>query len=592
MINARLSALRNQMKKFKIDAYFVPGTDAHQSEYLPDHWKRREWLSGFTGSAGDIVVTISKAGLWTDSRYFLQAAKELQGSEIILFKSSLPDTPSILEFISQELKPGQSIGIDPALISYKESKNFEQSLMQKDIFVKWIDTNLIDLIWEDQPQPLCSQAFILEDKYAGESVSDKLSKIRKHMKNTGAKVHILTALDAIAWTFNLRAADIKYNPYLIAYAIITKKRAYLYANKKSVSNKLQKTLEDSIKFRKYESFNKDIKKIVKRHERVWLDDQTVNRLVVELLPKKAKVIYKQSPVTLMKALKNGTQIKGFRVCHIRDGAAMVKFLCWLENAVHNGGVTEISAAQRLEQFREEQKLYQGLSFETISAYGAHGAIVHYSSLPETDVELKPEGIYLLDSGAHYLDGTTDITRTIALGSPTKEQKDRFTRVLKGHITLAMAQFPAGTQGIQLDTLARKPLWDIGLNYGHGTGHGIGAFLGVHEGPQGISYYRGIGVALEPGMVCSNEPGFYKEGEYGIRIENLVIVHKTGDGSGFLNFETITLCPIDNRLIEIALLSDDEITWLNNYHRQVYDSLSEYLDANEAKWLKNATKPLK
>ncbi|WP_456439803.1 aminopeptidase P family protein, partial [Caldithrix abyssi] len=594
MIKERINKLRELMRKNKIDAYVVLSTDPHASEYVPALWQRRAWLSGFDGSAGDVVVTMKKAGLWTDSRYFLQAEQQLQDTGIDLYKAGLPETPDMLTFLKQELNEGQTVGIDPRVISYQQASQWQKELALRKIKMKFLEENLVDALWEDQPEMPQDPIMVWEDKYAGESVESKLARIRQKMAEKSCQSHVLTQLDAIAWTFNIRSRDVDYNPVVIAYAVITEDEAEIFVHKKKVTRALKKHLKGLAKIRHYDSFKKRLLKLVRRKTRVWLDGSSVNYWVAMLLQKRCELFLEESPVTLFKAIKNETELAGMRACHIRDGVAMVRFLKWLEKNVPQGGVTEMSAAQRLEKFRAEQSLYQGPSFETISAYGEHGAIVHYASSPETDVELKPEGIYLIDSGGQYLDGTTDITRTLALGEPTEEQRDRFTRILKGHVDLAIASFPVGTQGIQLDTLARKALWEIGQNYGHGTGHGVGAFLSVHEGPQGISYYRGIGVPLEVGMVCSNEPGFYKAGEYGMRVENLIVVvkdeQKSSEAWSFLKFENLTYCPIDLKLVDLNLLTPEEIDYLNAYHKKVYDILAPYLKKEERQWLKEKTQP--
>ena len=596
MIKKRLSALRKLMVKYKLDAYIIPSTDPHQSEYVPALWQRRAWISGFDGSAGDVVVLKDQAGLWTDSRYFLQAEEQLKDTGIDLYKIGVPGVPSMLEFLKTTLKSGQTVGIDPKLHAHGEVTKMQADLKSRGISLKPVEDNLVDEIWEDRPGLPEEPLFVWEAKFAGESVESKLNRIRAKMKEENVFAHVLTMLDTIAWTFNLRSKDVDYNPVFISYAIITQEKALLFVNKKKVNRKAKKHLKGLAKFYDYDEFRKYLLKTAKRKNKIWLDKDTVSHWIVNLIQKKCTVFFKESPVVLFKAIKNETELQGFKNCHIRDGAAMVKFLHWLEKTVPEGGVTEISAAEKLESFRAEQELYQGPSFGTISAYGEHGAIVHYTSSPETDVELKSEGIYLIDSGGQYLDGTTDITRTVALGEPSDEQKDRFTRVLKGHIDLAMTSFPRGTQGIQLDTIARKPLWDIGLNYGHGTGHGVGAFLGVHEGPQGISYYRGLGVPLEIGMICSNEPGFYKAGEYGMRIETLINIVKDTKKSNnefeFYAFETATLCPVDLKLVKKEMLSSEEIAYLNDYHETVYEKLIPFIKDKEIQsWLEEATKAL-
>jgi Xaa-Pro aminopeptidase len=590
MIKKRVAALRDLMKKNDIQAYIIPSTDAHQSEYVPDLWQRRIWISGFDGSAGDVAVTMKKAGLWTDSRYFLQAAEQLNDTGIDLYKMGLPDTPSMAMFLKNQLKNGEKAAIDPRVISFNEAQSLQRQLQADGIELVFIAQNLVDQLWSEQPLMPLGNIEAHNIKYAGESIESKLDRIRKRMKSIKADSHILTTLDNIAWTFNIRSSDIEYNPLTIAYAIIGLDKAKLFVKKEKVTAELIEHFNKYVEIFDYDDFEEELGKIPWESV-VWLDKSTVNQWVVGMLTGKYSVIFNESPVTQFKAVKNRTELQGFENCHVRDGVAMVKFFTWLEEALPGGGVTELSAADKLESFRKEVSLFKGLSFETISGYAAHGAIVHYSSTEESNVELKAEGLFLLDSGGQYLDGTTDLTRTIALGKPTVEQKDRFTRVLKGHINLAMAKFPQGTQGIQLDTIARKALWDIGENYGHGTGHGVGSYLGVHEGPQAISYYRGLGVALEPGMILSNEPGYYKEGEYGIRIETLVQVVKMEENENFYEFKTATLCPIDLKLIDKSLLNNEEILYINEYHKRVRETLSPLLGEKEKIWLDENTETI-
>lgn len=592
MIPERISALQKLMRKNKIDAYIIPSTDPHQDEYLPPIWERRQWMSGFTGSAGDLVLTRKSAGLWTDSRYFLQAEQELKDSGIKLFKVGLPDTPTIQIWLKNQLKAGEKVGIDPTVISYKEAYNLKKEFSSWQIKLQAIDQNLVDQIWKDQPDFPTDPIKVHPLKYCGTSVQEKLGKLRERMKDEKVDVHLLTTLDAIAWLFNIRGSDVQYNPVVISYAMVSRKKALLFTKKDKVTNALKRHLGSLVKIYDYQEFPGQLKKLSKSNKKVWLDPHTTSWWITRYLQKNCELFLQDSSIPRFKALKNGVEIKGLKAALVKDGVAMVKFLQWLEKSVPPGGVTEISASQCLEEFRTEQALYQGPSFQAISAFGGHGAIVHYTSKPETNSELKTKGIYLIDCGGQYLDGTTDITRTIAFAEPTKEQKDRFTRVLKGHIQLATARFPKGTAGNQLDTIARKALWDVGLNYGHGTGHGIGSYLNVHEGPHGISYYRSIGVKLEPGMIISNEPGFYKSGAYGIRIENIVLTvaddQKSKDESEFYKFETLTLCPIDVKLVEKSLLSLEEAQWLNNYHAEVRKKLSPHLKGEALSWLKKAT----
>jgi Xaa-Pro aminopeptidase len=594
-VSAELAALRHIMKRFGIQAYLIPSADPHQGEYVPECWKRRQFITGFTGSAGDAVVTLRKAGLWTDSRYYLQAEREITESGFRLFKWGLPGVPSWQEWLVRELRRGENLGLDPRLITHQNFVKSEQEFRRRGISIKCIENNLADEIWPERPEPPRKPVVVHPQKYAGESVKNKLGRLRRKMADEGADAHVCTTLDAIAWLFNIRGSDVDFNPVAIAYAILSRKKAVLFIDRKKLSGKTESLLKKDIDIRPYENFSVDLRKLSREKQRVWLDETSVSQWVVDELGKMAVLIFKRSPVALFKAVKNKTEIAAAKAAHVRDGAAMVRFLHWLKQAVPAGGVTELSAARKLEEYRSRQPLYRGLSFRIISSYGGHGAVVHYSVSNETDIPLKPKGLYLVDSGSQYLDATTDITRSIAVGKTTDEQRDRFTRVLKGLISLSTVSFPQGTSGPQLDILARKALWEKGLNYGHGTGHGIGAYLNVHEGPQGIAPARGFGIGLEPGMILSVEPGFYKDVEYGLRVENLVLVVKdetrSKSGSAFYTFETLTLCPIDLRLVNKELLTDAEVRWLNGYHQRVRRTLTPLLSKAEREWLKAATGPM-
>ncbi|NOZ14131.1 MAG: aminopeptidase P family protein [Acidobacteria bacterium] len=595
MIRERLQKLRSLMEENGVQAYIIPSTDPHQSEYVPAFWRRREWISGFTGSAGDVVVTMDAAGLWTDSRYFLQAEQQLEGSGIALFKQGVPGTPSITAWISDQLFKGDRVGVDARLFTGAEFSSMAETWSRNGIELVSLRENLVDGIWEDQPGVPSEPIRVHPIEFSGKSVSDKLEDVRRELRLRHIDAHVVTMLDAIAWLFNIRGNDVEYNPVVIAYAIVTMDSAMLFVHGSKVTDELRAHFAGLVELHEYEAFSDALIRLSGENGRVLLDADSVSRWVTEQLDGKCGVEMGTSPVTLLKAIKNEVELEGFRNAHVRDGVAMVRFLFWLEKAVPAGGVTEISAAEKLAEFRAENKYFSGLSFETISSYGAHGAIIHYGPTPESDVELKPEGIYLLDSGGQYLDGTTDITRTISLGNATEKQKELFTRVLKGHIDLAMCRFPAGTVGKQLDTVARLPLWEAGLNYGHGTGHGVGSYLNVHEGPHAISYYRCIGVPLMPGMVTSNEPGFYLAGEFGIRIENLVYVvpdrESLSGETAFNRFENLTVCPIDIGLVDVSLLTGAELDYLNRYHRFVFDTLSPFLEGEELEWLKRATRAL-
>ena len=591
----RLTALRRLMAKHGVQAYVVPSSDPHQSEYVPEFWQRRKFLSGFSGSAGDVVVTRTKAGLWTDSRYWLRAAAEIDGRVFTLFKAGLPGVPSWQEWAARELTRSQSLGIDPRLISARDFTLLSVGLSDKGRNIKSIKQNLVDEIWDDRPAPPRGLAEVWSLKFAGEGVASKLARVRKAMAEAGAEVHVLSQLDAVAWLFNVRGTDVEYNPVLIAYAVVTPREAMFFADKSKVGAGVRRALPAGVKVLDYEAFGAVLNWLAEKKKRVWLDGAAASQWILEALKGGGPQLFRPSPVSLFKAVKNKTEIRGFAAAHVRDGLAMVKFLRWLEAAVKKGGVTEVSAAEKCREFRSQQKLFKGLSFETISSTGKHGAIVHYAATPETDIPLRPSRLYLIDSGSQYQDATTDITRTVCLGQPSRKQKEGFTRVLKGLIDLTLTSFPQGTAGKQLDTVPRLPLWDKGLNYIHGTGHGVGTFLNVHEGPQAISYYRCIGVPFEPGMVTTIEPGLYLEDEFGLRTENIAVVVRDAERSSprttFYKFETLTLCPIDLRLVEKALLVPAELAWLNAYHRRVYKILAPSLSREEAAWLKRATRAL-
>jgi Xaa-Pro aminopeptidase len=593
-MSEKLDALRRLMKKHSVQAYLVPSSDPHQSEYVPEFWRRRAFLTGFSGSAGDALVTITGAGLWTDSRYYLRAERELRGTGFALFRWGSPGVPSWQDWAARNLKPGDCLGLDPRLITHRDYAKLEKELATKSIRLKPAAANLVDAIWRERPAAPGGPVAVLAEKYAGESVARKLGRLRQKMAAEGADAHVLSQLDAIAWLFNIRGSDVPFNPVAIAYAIVTLKKALLFLATEKISPEVRAILKKEVRFRAYSDFPSALRSLAATRQRVWLDEAGASQWVVSRLAR-AVLLFKPSPVILAKAVKNASEIKGSKLAHRRDGAAMVRYLYWLQKAVPKGGVTELSAARKLEEIRKRQPLFQGLSFQTISSYGIHGAEVHYAVTPETDIPLKPEGTYLIDSGSQYLDATTDVTRTVCLGRPTAEQKDRFTRVLKGVISLIRTSFPKGTSGPQLDVLARRALWEKGLNYGHGTGHGIGAFLNVHEGPQSIAPARGFGIGLEPGMILSIEPGYYKEGEYGLRIENLALVvrdpGRTSQTSTFYMFETLTLCPIELQLVKKDLLTEAEVNWLNAYHRRVRRELTPLLEKDEAAWLKKATRPI-
>jgi Xaa-Pro aminopeptidase len=594
-VRERIAALRKLMKSHHLAAYLVPSTDPHQSEYVPACWQRRPWISGFTGSAGDVVITRAGGGLWTDGRYFLQAEAELEGSGLRLFKMGEPGVPTIEEFLTGTLRRNEAVGVDPRLLSLGRARSLEAAVAPRGAKLKLLARNLVDAVWKDRPDVSTEPIHVLPPRFAGESVASKLRRVRRHMQEKGVVAHVLTTLDAIAWLCNVRGRDVDYNPVVISYAIVTPKACHLFVRPEKVSARLRKQLGHHIQFHPYEDFADELGKLARRKASVWVDGSTVSRWVVDLLAG-CSLETDPSPISLMKAKKNAAEIEGMRACHVRDGVAMVRFLHWLDEEVGKGGLTELSAAEHLAELRAQGEHFQGLSFETISGYARHGAIIHYAASEESNVRLRPRGLYLIDSGAQYLDGTTDITRTVLLGrAATREQKDRFTRVLKGHIALGRVRFPEGVRGMRLDTLARLPLWEAGLDYNHGTGHGVGSYLNVHEGPQSISPVRCIGIALEEGNVQSNEPGYYEDGAYGIRIENLILTVRdpelSRNGKTFLRFETLTQCPIDTRLVDLRLLSPQEREWLNRYHQHVERTLRPHLTTADRRWLKAACAPV-
>ena len=591
-IAERLSRLRKVMKCEHLGAFIFPSTDAHNSEYVPDHWKGREWISGFDGSAGVAVVTQTSAALWTDSRYFIAAEAQLQHTEYQLMRIGLPDTPSIAQWIGQELQQTDftEVGMD----GFVNTKAFVQQMvndLRKEGGIT-LRTNFDPLaqIWSDRPAIPKNKVEIHPLQYAGESTSSKLTRIRKALRLQHADGTMLSALDDIAWTLNLRGTDVHCNPVFVTYLLISTHAAVLYIDPEKLTEEVQSYLKaEGVSTRSYDEVTQ-----AGRHYpdyTILLDAEQLNAHIFSVFQKQ-HVITASSPVPAMKAVKNKAEIAGFKAAMERDGIAMVKFLQWLKPAVEAGGQTEISLDEKLTALRAEQDLYRGLSFDTIVGYEAHGAIVHYEATPETDIPVQPKGLVLIDSGAQYLDGTTDITRTIALGPLTEEQRRVYTLVLKGHIQLELCKFPAGASGTQLDALARQAMWREGMNFMHGTGHGVGSYLNVHEGPHQIRMeYKPA--PLRAGMTVTDEPGLYLEGKFGVRIENTLLITpymKTAFGE-FLQFESLTLAPIDTTPIIIEMLLPEERSWLNTYHEQVFQRLSPYLSDKENDWLREATQAI-
>lgn len=588
-ITNRLTVLRAIMIRKGISAFIVPSTDPHSGEYVPEYWETRKWISGFTGSAGTVVITLDKAGLWTDSRYFLQAEEQLEGTGIILFKERVPGTPTIANWLGQVLQPNEKVGIDGWVNTVSEAENLILELKKYHLSLITIEDPFISL-WQNRPSLPSEPIFILPETYSGRSCKEKLDLINNELQKSHANALLLSSLDEIAWTLNLRGKDVHCNPVFVSYLLITPQANTLYIYPEKINQEVMAYLEhQQIQTKPYTAIEQDLKDIQGMQ---FLLPSTTNFTLYQTIATQNDIIRQTSPVTFLKAIKNETEIAGFHKAMKRDGVAMVRFLKWLKETVRTSQETEMSIDQKLYELRAEQDGFQGISFDTIAGYQEHGAIVHYEATPETSSQLKAEGLLLLDSGAQYLDGTTDITRTIALGPVTEEQKKDYTLVLKGFIALSTAEFPHGTCGTQLDILARQYMWKDGINYGHGTGHGVGHFLNVHEGPHQIRMNY-VPAPLLPGMTITNEPGIYKAGKYGIRTENtmLVVPSRETKFGVFYKFEPLTLCPIDQEAILPEMLTTEEKTWLNQYHKNVYEALSPMLSETEKQWLRNATLPL-
>ena len=589
-IAQRLEALREVMRREHLTAFIFPSTDPHQGEYIPDHWKGREFISGFNGSAGTAVVTMKSAALWTDSRYFIAAEEQLKGTEFKLMKLKIEGTPTIAEWIGKECEAGAEIGLDGTCSSANTVKELIADLRHQGGITLRTNLDPLKLIWTNRPPIPQNPVEIFPIEYAGETTHDKLTRIRKALRQHHADGMLMSALDDIAWTLNLRGTDVHCNPVFVGYLLISSTTTTLYINKEKLTAEVSDYLKaEGIAVDDYENVGNGLKAYFEYN--ILLDPDEVNYTLYKKASR--EIIEAESPVKRMKTVKNETEIAGFRRAMLKDGIALVKFLKWLKPAVEAGGQTEISIDQKLTALRAEQPLYRDISFDTIAGYQAHGAIVHYEATPETDIPLKPEGLLLLDSGAQYLDGTTDITRTIALGPVTDEQKKIYTLVLKGHIQIELCKFPSGSSGTQIDILARKDMWREGLNYLHGTGHGVGTYLNVHEGPHQFRM-EWKPAPLIAGMTITDEPGIYLAGKFGARTENtlLIMPYKETEFGKFLQFESLTLCPIDKAPINIEMLTSEEIQWLDEYHQMVFDRLSPHLSAEEVAWLREATKPLK
>lgn len=593
MINQRLESLREVMKREHLAAFIFPSTDAHQSEYVADHWMGRAWISGFDGSAGTAVVTMHSAALWTDSRYFLAAEEQLKGTEFQLMKLKIPGTLSIAEWLGKELQDVDSpeVGLDGWVNSYSSTSGLIADLCKAGGITVRTNFDPLEEIWKDRPSIPLKPVEIQPMEFAGEDVSSKIKRIRQALRAQHADGMLVSALDDIAWTLNLRGTDVHCVPVFVSYLLIASDKVSLFVDEAKVSSEIREYLESNgVSIYKYNKVEEGLKAYSEYN--ILLDGNETSYYLWKAV-RCQEIVQASSPIPAMKAVKNEAEIAGYRSAMLKDGVAMVKFLKWLLPAVEAGGETEISIDKKLTALRAEQKLFRDISFDTIAGYQAHGAIVHYEATPETDIPLKPEGLLLLDSGAQYQDGTTDITRTIALGPITEEMKHIYTLVLKAHIQLELAKFPDGASGTQLDALGRECMWREGFNFLHGTGHGVGSYLSVHEGPHQIRMEY-MPTPLRAGMTLTDEPGLYLAGKFGVRIENTVLLSdymKTEFGK-FLQIEPLTLCPIDTAPIDLAMLMPEELAWLNEYHAKVYAELAPYLDEEEKKWLENATKAIK
>ena len=591
-IEQRLEGLRQLMLREHLAAFIFPSTDPHSGEYVPEHWKGRQWISGFNGSAGTAVVTLEDAAVWTDSRYFIAAEEQLHGTEFKLMKDGMPGTPSIAEWLADKLKHTNNteVALDGMVNTLNEVNALKEELRKLGGLTLRTNLDPLKTIWTDRPEIPTNKVELQPLELAGEETRHKIERIRMALRAVHADGTLVSTLDDVAWTLNLRGSDVECNPVFVAYLLIEQQRTTLYINKEKLTNEVYNyLLSQQIDVEDYADVTKGLANYAEYN--ILLDPNTTNYTLAKMV-KCQEIVTMSSPVPALKAVKNEAEIRGFRNAMLKDGIAMVKFLKWLKPAVEAGNETEMSLDDKLTSLRAEQPLFKGKSFETIVGYEAHGAIVHYEATPETNIPVKAKGLVLIDSGGQYQDGTTDITRTIALGDTTTEQRTAYTLVLKGFINFAMLKFPDGATGTQLDATARLPLWREGMNYLHGTGHGVGAYLNVHEGPHQVRM-QWRPAPFHAGMTVTDEPGLYVEGLFGIRIENTLLTtpYRSTPFGEFLQFSSLTLCPIDTAPIELSMLTLDELSWLNDYHRTVYNTLAPHLDSEHTEWLKDATKPL-
>lgn len=592
MINNRIEKLRSLMKEKDIFAYIIPSADYHQSEYVGEFFKGREFISGFTGSAGTVVITQEKAILWTDGRYFLQAEEELSTSCVELYKMGQENVPTTFEYIENEVPSGSKVGFDGRTISAAMGAILELNLAKKNITISYED-DLLNEIWEDRPALSDAKAFLLDIKYSGEDFTSKIARVREWMRENNTTTHILTSLDDIAWLFNIRGGDIKYNPVVLSYAVITLDKAILFVDENKLNDEIKTSFgEEVVEIKNYFEIYEFVKTINKE-EIVLIDSNKISYSILKNIPAGVKVVNGMNPSTKFKAQKNSVEIENTKKAHIRDGVAVTKFMYWLKNNIGKIEITELSAADKITELRREQGKFIEESFGTIAGYASNGAIIHYSVTEESNTTLKDRGLFLLDSGGQYFDGTTDITRTFALGELTKEEKYHFTTVARAMIRLSDVKFLHGVNGYYLDILARGILWNEGLNYNHGTGHGVGHVLNVHEGPNGFRLDNKESAILEEGMITTNEPGFYKAGSHGIRLENemLCVKGEKNEFGQFMEFEPITIAPIDLDAINVELMKEDEKAYLNEYHKMVFDTVSPFLTTEETNWLKEYTRAI-
>lgn len=587
-ISQNIESIRKEMRENGLSAYIIPSSDPHLSEYPAPHWKTRGWISGFDGSFGTVILTLKEAALFTDSRYFLQATIQLENTGIHLVKMGLPDSPSFVEWLSEKLTKGSSVGIDPWVYAASDALILETALQKKGLCLN-SKTDVISKVWQDRPMLPSDPLFVFPIEFSGRSSQEKMSQLREVLAREGCNYLLLSALDEIAWTFNIRGNDVKYNPVVISFALICLDKSILFISPSKINR------EDLLYFKQADVQLAEYNKIgnflsqLPAGSKIMLDASKTNLALYNSIPSECKIINQVSPANRLKSLKNEVEIEGYKQAMIYDGIALTKFFIWLEENVDKGTVTECTVGEMLKEFRSQQPYYAGEGFGTITGYKDHGAIIHYIPTPDNAYTIARNGTLLIDSGGQYFKGTTDITRTITLSTPSEKQKKDFTLILKGNIALGTAVFPQKTRGSQIDILARKVMWENGINYLHGTGHGVGHFLNVHEGPQSIRMEENP-VVLEPGMVLSNEPGIYRNGEYGLRIENMILIKEKEETQfgKFFQCETITLFPIDKNLIAKELLTQEELNWLNDYHQMVYDKLSPFLNEIEKDWLKNQT----